>query len=165
MIDPLITGPGLKASVILSEIRLRAELNCACLVSAPFTPTRYRSQTHGTGRLRARRRFGYWREQIGHLCDQSGHHFGARRLNSSPQPRVSVETAIETLSLPVVRRLIAKEKNNTRRGFEPSAPARHSCVRPSFPRNARMAGKIRHFAYSISSPADPEVQIAESLWP
>jgi len=30
----------------------------------------------GTGRLRACRRFGYWREQIGHLSDQSGHHLG-----------------------------------------------------------------------------------------
>ncbi len=27
-----------------------------------------------------------WREQIGHLRDQSGHHFGARRQNSSPSP-------------------------------------------------------------------------------
>jgi hypothetical protein len=40
-----------------------------------------------TGRLRARRRFGYWGEQIGHLRgrhlrSQSGHHFGARRQNS-----------------------------------------------------------------------------------
>ena len=33
----------------------------------------------GTGRLRARRRFGYGGEQIGHLRDQSGRHVGARQ--------------------------------------------------------------------------------------
>jgi len=35
----------------------------------------------GTGRLCARRRFGYWGEQIGHL---RGHHFGARRAGLKP---------------------------------------------------------------------------------
>jgi len=37
-----------KANVIRSEIRSRAELNGAlpAFVSAPFTPTRYRAQTH-----------------------------------------------------------------------------------------------------------------------
>ena len=31
------------------------------------------------------------------LRDQSGHHFGARRQNSSLQPRVGVETAMENV--------------------------------------------------------------------
>src|SRR3981189_3591132 len=95
-----------KASVILSEIRSRAELNCDLLLF--LHPSHQRDTAHrpiGTGRLR----FGYWREQIGHLRDQSGHHFGARRQNSSPQPRVGVETAIENVESTVVRRLIAKE--------------------------------------------------------
>jgi hypothetical protein len=70
----------------------------------------------GTGRLRARRRFGYWGEQIGRLRDQSSHHFGARRQNSSLQQRVGVETAMENVE-PVVRRLIAKEQHQGR-GFE-----------------------------------------------
>jgi hypothetical protein len=63
----------------------------------------------GTGRLRARRRFGYWREQIGHLRDQSGHHFEARRQNSSLKSRVVQERLWKTLSPLVVRRQIAKE--------------------------------------------------------
>src|SRR5258705_9099491 len=40
----------------------------------------------GTGRPRARRRFGYWGEQIGHLRDQSGHHFGAGRAVTASLP-------------------------------------------------------------------------------
>ena len=48
-----------------------------------------------TGPLCARRRFGYWGEQIGHLRDRTGHHFGARRQNSSLRPRIGVETAME----------------------------------------------------------------------
>jgi hypothetical protein len=32
----------------------------------------------GTGRPRARRGFGYWGQQIGHLRDRSAQHFGAR---------------------------------------------------------------------------------------
>jgi hypothetical protein len=56
----------------------------------------------------------YWREQIGHLRDQSGHHFGARRQNSSLQLRVGLETLWKTLSLLVVRRLIAKEQHQGR---------------------------------------------------
>jgi Flp pilus assembly protein TadD len=35
------------------------------------------------------------------LRGQSGHHFGTRRQNSSLQPRGGVETAMDTLSLPV----------------------------------------------------------------
>ena len=40
-------------------------------------PSHQRDNAHrriDTGRLRARRRFGYWGEQIGHLRGQSGHH-------------------------------------------------------------------------------------------
>jgi hypothetical protein len=57
-----------KANVIRSEIRSRAELNCAlpASVSAPFTPNEIpRTDTLVQGRLRARRGFGYWGEQIG----------------------------------------------------------------------------------------------------
>jgi hypothetical protein len=85
MIDPRIaSGRDMvwKASVIPSEIRSSAELNCACLV---LHPSHQRDTAHrpiGTGRLHARRRFGYWGEQIGHLRGQSGHHFGACRQNS-----------------------------------------------------------------------------------
>src|ERR1700716_1030471 len=89
-----------KTTVIRSDIRSRAELNCALLafVSAPFTPTRYRAQTRWyRSRLRARRRFGYWGKQIGHLRDQSGHHFEARRQNLSLQPRVGAGTAMENI--------------------------------------------------------------------
>jgi hypothetical protein len=63
-------------------------------------PSHQRDTAHrpiGTGRLRVRRRFGYWGEQIGHLRDQSGQHLGARRQNSSLQPRFSVETAMENV--------------------------------------------------------------------
>jgi len=98
----IIIGSGrdgvLEASVIRSEIRSRAELDCALPLF--LYPSHQRDTAHrpiGTGRLRARRRFGYWREQIGHLRDQSGHHFGARRQNSSLRPRVGVETATENV--------------------------------------------------------------------
>src|SRR3984893_16618178 len=107
-----------KPGVIRSEIRSRAELNCALPLF--LHPSHQRDTAHrpiGTGRLRARRGFGYWGEQIGHLRDRSGHHFGARRQNSSLQPRV--ETAMENVSLPVVRRLIAKEQHQGR-GSSPS---------------------------------------------
>ena len=80
-----------KASVIRSEIQSRAELNCALPLF--LHPSHQRDTAHrtiGTGRLRVRRRFGYWGEQIGHLRDQSGHHFGARRQNSSRRRRVGV---------------------------------------------------------------------------
>jgi hypothetical protein len=63
-------------------------------------PSHQRDTAHrpiGTGQLRARRRFGYWGGQIGHLRDQSGHHFGVRRQNSTLQPRVGVETAMENV--------------------------------------------------------------------
>ena len=40
----------------------------------------------GTGRLCARRRFGYWGEQIGHLRDQSGQ-FDTLRRNLARLPR------------------------------------------------------------------------------
>jgi hypothetical protein len=63
-----------------SEIRSRAKLSCALPLF--LHPAHQRDTAHrpiGTGRLCARRRFGYWREQIGHLRDQSGHHLGARR--------------------------------------------------------------------------------------
>jgi hypothetical protein len=76
-------------------------------------PSHQRDTAHrpiGTGRLRVRRRFEYWGEQIGRLRDQSDRHFGARRQNSSLQPRVGVETVMKMLSLPVVRQLIAEEQ-------------------------------------------------------
>src|SRR5216683_8215992 len=101
MVDPRIASGRnrvWKASVIRSEIRSRAELNCALPLF--LHPSHQRDTAHrpiGTGRLRARRRFGYWREQIGHLRDQSGHHFVARRENSSLQSRVGVETAMENV--------------------------------------------------------------------
>jgi hypothetical protein len=100
---------------------LRGEGSIPVPLPPPLHPSHQRDTAHrpiGTGRLRARRRFGYWGEQIGHLRDQSGHHFGARRQNSSLQPRVGVEKQLwKTLSLPVVRRLIAKEQHQGR-GFE-----------------------------------------------
>src|ERR1700731_16000 len=84
----------LEASVIRSEIRSRAEL---AVVSAPPHQRNTAHRPIGIGRLRTRRRFGYWGEQIGHLRDQSGHHFGTRRQNSTLQPRVGVETAMENV--------------------------------------------------------------------
>jgi hypothetical protein len=106
--------------MILSEIQsraeLRAEFNCALpLFLHPSHQRDTANRPIGTGGLRARRRFGYWGEQIGHLRDQSGHHFGARRQNSSQ--RVGVETAMENVESTVVRRLIAKEQHRGR-GFE-----------------------------------------------
>jgi hypothetical protein len=101
MVDPRIASGRdrvWKASVIRSEIRSRAEINC--VLPLFLRPSHQRDTAHrptGTRRLRARRRFGYWGEQIGHLRDQSGHHFGARRQNSSLQPRVGVETAKENV--------------------------------------------------------------------
>jgi len=72
-------------------------------------PSHKRDTAHrpiGTSRLRARRRFGHWGEQIGHLRGQSGHHFGARRQELE-QPRVSIGTAmknIESIGRPAVDR-------------------------------------------------------------
>jgi hypothetical protein len=87
-----------KASVIRSGIRSRAELNCALpLFLHPSHQRDTADRPIGTGRLCARRGFGYWGEQIGHLRDRSGHHFGARRQNSSLQLRVGVETAMENV--------------------------------------------------------------------
>jgi len=88
----------LEAGVIRSEIRSRAELNCALpLFLHLHTNGITAHRPIGIGRRRTRRRFGYWDEQIGHLRDQSGHHFGTRRQNSSLQPRVGVETATENV--------------------------------------------------------------------
>ena len=81
----------------LSEIRSRAELNCALPLFLHLHTNEIPRTDPGIGRLRARRRFGYWDEQIGHLRDRSGHHLGTRRQNSSLQPRVGVETAIENV--------------------------------------------------------------------
>jgi NAD dependent epimerase/dehydratase family len=50
-------------------------------------PSHQRDTAHrpiGTGRLRVRRRFGYWGEQIGHLRDQSGQHFGGAPAELEP---------------------------------------------------------------------------------
>ena len=109
MVDPRIV-PGrdrvwkARTRVIRSEIRSRAERNCALPLF--LHPSHQRDTAHrpvGTGRLRARRSFGYWGEQIGHPCDQRGHHFGARRQNSSVQPRVGVETAMAVGSTQAAR--------------------------------------------------------------
>ena len=57
-------------------------------------PSHQRDTAHrpiGTGRQGARRRLGYRGEQTGHLRDWSGHHFRARRQNSSLQPRVRAQ--------------------------------------------------------------------------
>src|ERR1700676_4725 len=87
-----------KASVVRSEIRSRAKLDCALpLFLHLHTNGITAHRPIGIGRQRTRRRFGYWDEQIGHLRDQSGHHFGTRRQNSSLQPRVGVETAMENV--------------------------------------------------------------------
>jgi hypothetical protein len=48
------------------------------------------------------------------LRDQSAHHPGARLQNWSLQPRVRAGTAMKTLRLPVVPRLIAKEQHQGR---------------------------------------------------
>ena len=57
------TGQGLESrrDPFLNPVESRAQLRLA-FVFAPFTPTRYRAQTLGTGRLRGRRRFGYQRK-------------------------------------------------------------------------------------------------------
>jgi hypothetical protein len=84
-----------KSSVIRSEIRSRAELDRAfAFVCARSTPTRYRAQTHWHRSTSVRRRFGYCGEQIGHLRDQGGLHFGARRQNLSLQPRVGLKVLV-----------------------------------------------------------------------
>src|ERR1700730_7300743 len=96
--DCFWAGQGLEASVIRSEIRSTAELNCALPLF--LHPSHQRDTAHrpiDIGPLRARRRFGYWGEQIGHLRDRSGHHFGARRQNSSLQPLAGVERAMENV--------------------------------------------------------------------
>ena len=54
-------------------------------------------------------------------------------------------------------------------GSNPPAPASQSCVRPGFPRDARMGRKSGLFAHSLSSPdscfADLEAEVAKSLRP
>jgi opacity protein-like surface antigen len=70
-------------------VESRAKMRAAVSVPPRQPNTAYRPI--GIGRLRTCRRFGYWDEQIGHLRDQSGHHFGTRRQNSSLQPRVGIE--------------------------------------------------------------------------
>jgi hypothetical protein len=64
---------------------------------ATLTTNDSRYRLLNDGGVHVRRRFGYWGEQIGHLRDQSGHHFGTRRQNSSLQPRVGLETAMENV--------------------------------------------------------------------
>jgi hypothetical protein len=69
--DCFWAGQGLEASVIRSEIRSTAELNCALPLF--LHPSHQRDTAHrpiDIGPLRARRRFGYWGEQIGHLRDR-----------------------------------------------------------------------------------------------
>ena len=58
-------------------------------------PSHQRDTAHrriDTGRLGARRRFGYWGEQIGHPRSQCGHH--AERAGRTLQPRVGLETTM-----------------------------------------------------------------------
>jgi hypothetical protein len=143
----------LRGTVIRSESRSRAELNCALpWVLRPSHQRDTADRPVGAGRLRARRRFGYWGEQIGRLRGQSSHHFGARRQKSSPQQRVGVETAMETLSLPVVRRLIAEERHQGRR-FE-SLPR---YIVPLFPKSNYI------FCDFVRSMLAPSTQPAMSL--
>jgi hypothetical protein len=65
MVDSQITSGRdgvLEASVIRSEIRSRAELNCALPLPLFLHPSHQRDTAHrpiGTGWLRTRRRFGY----------------------------------------------------------------------------------------------------------
>ena len=58
--------------------------------------------------------------------------------------------------------------NSPSRGSNPPASARHSCVRPGFPRDARFDRKSGLFAHSILSPdprfADLKAEIGESFW-
>jgi hypothetical protein len=89
----------LEASVIRSEIRSRAQLNSTL-------PLFLHLHTNELPRKDPLVKVDYVRvvdldigEQIGHLRDQSGHHFRARRQNSSLQPRVH-----HTTDLPRVRR-------------------------------------------------------------
>jgi hypothetical protein len=85
MVDPGTTSGRdrvWRARVIRSEIRSRAELNCALPLF--LHPSHQRDTAHrpiGTGRLRALRRFGYWGDQIGHLRD-SGANYVAQRSES-----------------------------------------------------------------------------------
>jgi hypothetical protein len=67
-------------------------------------PSHQRDTAHtpiGTGRLRARRRFGYWSEQFGHIRDQSGRHFGARR------PPRAIAQGLKPVRLVAIENLIA----------------------------------------------------------
>src|SRR6266481_8580545 len=72
MVDPRIASERdrvWKASLIRSEIRSRAELNCALPLF--LHPSRQRDTAHrsiGTGRRRARRRFGYWGRANRTIC-------------------------------------------------------------------------------------------------
>jgi hypothetical protein len=111
---------GLEVSMIRSEIRSSAELKSRFFVSAAFTPTRYRAQTHSYRSPRARRRFGYWGEQIGHLRDQSGRRFGARRRDSILLPQVAYR------QLPAVRSSRAIKRGKVRRSDGWTAPQSRS---------------------------------------
>src|ERR1700730_430424 len=116
-----------KASGIRPEIRSRAERNCALpLFLHLHTNGITAHRPIGTGRRRTRRRFGYWGEQIGHLRDRSGHHFGARRQNSSLQPSVGVETAMENVES--TGRPATESLEHQGRGFE-TFPATNAQMR------------------------------------
>jgi hypothetical protein len=94
-----------------------------CTLPLFLHPSHQRDTAHrsvGTGRLRARRRFGYRGEQIGHLRDQNGRHFGAHCQNSSLQSRVAAEAPMDVKS---TGRLATDRKRTTPRlGFD-SFPA------------------------------------------
>jgi hypothetical protein len=113
-----------KVSVIRSEIRSRVELNWALpFFSAPFTPTRYRAQTHW---------YGYARVVDLDIGASKSDIARSKWLSFRSEP-AELEPATadwcrnsygKTLILPVVRRLIAKEEHRGR-GFESLSPLRH----------------------------------------
>src|SRR5229473_5766997 len=115
----------MEASVIRSEIQSSAELKSRfAFVSAP---SRQRDTAHrsiGTGRRRARRRFGYWGEQIGQSARSEWSPFRSAPAEFEPAT-AGLKQLWKTLSLPVVRRPIAKEQHYDR-GFE-SFPRYQSC--------------------------------------
>jgi hypothetical protein len=111
-----------------SILKFGRELRSTALCLLFLHPSHQRDTAHrpiGTGRLRARRRFGYWGEQIGYLRDQSGHHFGARRQNSSLQSRVGGAP----LGCP---------------GAAPSLSMQHRASQMSSLRGASRLGRLRH---------------------
>jgi hypothetical protein len=98
-------------------------------------PSHQRDTAHrpiGTGRQGARRRLGYRGEQTGHLRDWSGHHFRARRQNSSLQPRVRAQRY--------------HERDESVGGALLRAPATIRAILAKATRKGRLSRFGRHFA-------------------